>query len=105
MTVLTREDAKSALKHVLVNVFGHAEDGPIAKALAWHMGEEPDIVDVLALSTDHMNNLQYTNDKGKIVHLLPGHCGLLCALQSYSLFCMAKGDPLETSGYKHPRSI
>ena len=91
---LTREDAKSALQHVLVNLFQQADDGPIAKAINWQLGDEATIVDVLAMTNDDIDNLTHSDDKDKIIPLILGHRGLLCSLVCYNLFRKAKGDSI-----------
>ena len=94
MPTITRKEAKSALKHVLVNLFEQSDDGPIAKAIKCHLGNRATIVDVLAMTNDDIDNLTHLDDKNKLVPLILGHRGLLRALICYNLFRDAEGDSI-----------
>jgi len=70
---LTREEAESALKHVLVNLFDQDADGLIAKAFDRHAGRTADIFDVICMSARDREQL-----------LLPeGHCYFVSILQQF----------------------
>ena len=77
MPTLTREEAKSALVHIVVNVFGHESNCNLAKALDRHAGRTPDILDVINISNEDINSLAYFGDKNKLIQLPNGDRGLL----------------------------
>ena len=89
---ITRAEARAALNHAVVTVFGTQDDGPLAKAL--EKGGYQDIRDVLVMTPRDLDDLRYNDSTGAAVPVPRRH------LAKIEIFCMfvihriEKGDPI-----------
>ena len=105
MPTLTREEAKNALRHVLVSVFGYDKDCNLAKALDRYAGRTANILDVINMRNDDIDNLAYPGENDQITEFAHGDRGLIRMIKSYHTSRKDAGDPIGKDWVKVTREM
>jgi len=91
--VFTRADGKAALKHIIENVLGLPDDGPLAKALSDMYIK--DIRDVIVMPFEDIDSLVYTNDMGNEINLEKPFKWMIRVIKHYHLYRISEGNPID----------
>jgi len=90
--VLTRAERRTALTHVISNVFMLDDESPLSLAL--QKAFLVDIYDVLAMPFHDIDRLEYVDDQGKVVMLPNGYRYMIRIIKHYDSYRTADGDPI-----------
>lgn len=96
--VMTREQARAAMTHILEAVLNLAPNSPVHRALERAAIFTP--VDLVTLDRDDFETLLYTEDDGEVMPLPKGYAGLLRAFQAFVLFKRDNGTTLTESTWE-----
>jgi hypothetical protein len=91
--VLTRAEQRTALTHVISNVFMLDDNNPLSLALT--KAFLVNIYDILAMPPFHdIERLEYVDDQGNEIMLPNGYRYMIRIIKHYDLYCTAAGDPI-----------
>ena len=90
--VLSRAQKKAAVKHILEVVFDLAVDSLLHQSFALNSIDSP--IDLVALSDNDLDRLDYHTDDGSSKSLPPGDIGLLKAFKLYVVFRNSSTNPI-----------
>ena len=90
--VMTREQARAAMTHILDNVLNLPPQSPVHSALERAAIFTP--IDLVTLDRGEFEELLYTDGDGEVMPLPKGYAGLLRGFQAFILYKRNNGTPL-----------